>query len=100
MLEKLFGWIGIILVEFLFGALFKVFHVYRLSMVLRIILGTLVIAAYMAVEIVLVHMAGVYRRSGNKYLMWLCIAGAFVFAVLIIVGYLYQRKHYQEQEHS
>ena len=46
MLGKIFGWIGVLLVEFLFGALFRVFHVYHLPMVMRIVLGTLVISAY------------------------------------------------------
>ena len=96
MLGKIFGWIGVLLVEFLFGALFRVFHVYHLPMVMRIVLGTLVIAAYIAIEIFLVNMAGVYRRSGNNYLMWLCIVGAIVFAVLAVAGYLYQWKHYQK----
>ena len=98
MFEKFMSWIGELFIEFLYGTLFKVLHIYNLSKPTRIILGTLVISIYIAIEIFLIYMAYIYWNLENYYLMLLCIVGAIVFLLLIIAGYLYQRKKYFHDE--
>ena len=97
MFEKILNWIGVLLVDFLFGTLFKVIHVYRLSKPLRIMLATLVISSYVIIEIFLIYMATFYWHIENNYLMFLCIVAAVIFVILVITGYLYQRKYYLEE---
>ena len=75
MFERIFDWVGDLLVDFLFGALYK-----------------LVIAVYAAIEIFLIYEAVSFSRTGETYLMWLCIIAVPLFAALIIAGFLHQKR--------
>ena len=92
MFERLFDWVGDLLVDFLFGALYKVLYVYNLPKAARYILATLVVAVYAAIEFFLIYEAISFSRTGETYLMWLCIVAVPLFAALIIVGFLRQKR--------
>ncbi|MBQ3338377.1 MAG: hypothetical protein IJG82_02060 [Atopobiaceae bacterium] len=92
MLERIFDWVGDLLVDFLFGALYKVLYVSTLPKTTRYILAALVIAVYSAIEIFLIYEAVCFSRTGETYLMWLCIIAVPLFAALIIVGFLRQKR--------
>ena len=92
MFERIFDWVGDLLVDFLFGALYKVLYVYNLHKAARYILATLVVAVYAAIEIFLIYEAVSFSRTGETYLMWLCIIAVPLFAALIIVGFLRQKR--------
>ncbi|MBR0385310.1 MAG: hypothetical protein IJI05_02025 [Erysipelotrichaceae bacterium] len=94
MLERLFGLFGLWLVDYLFGALFKVLYVYRIPNPIRYSLAAVIVISYFLIEGLLVHEAVRCHHQGNTYLMWLCIIGAVLFAILIVAGFFYQRKHF------
>jgi len=81
------------LIEFLFGALFKVLYVYRIPRHLRYVLALFIVAIYILIEYFLAHMALVYYRDGNTYMICLCAIGFIVFGLLIVVGFLHQKKN-------
>ena len=93
MFGKLFEWIANVIVEFLFGALFRVLYVYNIPQPLRYSLAAVVLIIYGLIEFFLIHYALVYYRSGNTYMMILCIVGFIVFLLLIIAGFLHQKNN-------
>ena len=93
MIEAFFGWIGRLLVEYIFGALFNVLHVYRLPVYLRYPLALLIVVSYVLIEVFLINEAVRVYHSGNRYLMWLCIIAVILFAILAVTGYLHQNNN-------
>ncbi len=91
MLETFFNWIGNVLVEYLFGALYTVLYKSGLPDYVRYPLAAGVGLSYLAIEVFLILEAIRCHRSGNTYLMILCIVGFAVFAALIIVGFIHQK---------
>ena len=77
--------------EYLFGALYKVLYAYDLPVFVRYPLAALILASYIAIEVFLVHEAVRCFGEGKTYLMWLCVIGAVLFAVLAVVGVVSQR---------
>jgi len=92
-MQVIVDFIANVIIEYLFGALFKVLYVYRLPATLRAALALLVVLSYGLIEYFLVHEAIRCFHEGKTYLMWLCIVGAIVFGLLIVVGFLHQRKN-------
>ena len=66
MFERIFDWVGDLLVDFLFGALYKVLYVSTLPKTTRYILAALVIAVYSAIEIFLIYEAVSFSRTGKE----------------------------------
>lgn len=93
MFAKITDWIANVLVEFLFGMLFKVLYVYNLPTPIRYSFAAIVIILYGLIEYALIHYALVYYHSGNTYMAILCIVGFVVFLTLIIAGFLHQRNN-------
>ena len=96
MFGKLAEIVADFIVEFLFGALYRVLYVYRLPEPFKTVAAIGIIVIYGLIELFLAINAINYGKDGNTYMMFLCWTGFIVFALLMVCGFLHQRKQHQD----